>query len=99
MTAPGSTDTKGTIRPPAALAGTRLELFAPLYRACAQLHIPPTDVDELELWQVAATLGVDMNDDATADHNRGVVAVTDGPPAPGALSRKRKMRPIGRRRP
>lgn len=97
MTAPGSTDTKGTIRPPAALDGTRLDLYAPLYRACAQLHIPATQVDELELWQIAATLGVDMHDQDDADRRRGVVATTDGPPAPGALSRTRKMRPLRRR--
>lgn len=65
MTAPAPTaqGTK-TLRSPAYLEGTDIDLFAPVYAACASRGISALDVDEMEVWQVATILEVDMG---TAD--------------------------------
>ncbi len=72
-----------TLTAPQALAETPLAMFSTIYAACADRGVSVLDVDEMEVWQVAATLGVDMTDDTPN-------AVPDGPPPPGALSRGRK---------
>lgn len=36
--------------------------FAPVYRACARLGIPPAAVDAMELWEIGAVLGVGEDD-------------------------------------
>lgn len=87
MTAQRTTSQKGkTIHVPAALAQTPFDLFAPVYRAAAQHGIDALTIDEMEPWQVASTLGVDMDGDDTGPGG------SDTPPPPGSLSR-------GRRRP
>lgn len=47
--------------PVSAFAGTVWGEFAPIYRALAQLGIGPRDADDLELWEIAAVLGVDLD--------------------------------------
>ncbi len=63
MTAQASTDPARVIRSPEYLKGTDIELFAPVYRACANKGISGIVVDDMEVWQVAAALGVDMGED------------------------------------
>lgn len=43
------------------LARSGLAPFASLYRACAQLGISPLEADAMEVWQIAAALGVQEN--------------------------------------
>lgn len=85
MNAQRTTPTKGkTLGIPAALAQTPLDLFAPVYRGCAQNGVDALAVDEMEVWQVASTLGIGMDDTGSTG------AGSDGPPAPGDLSRGRR---------
>lgn len=35
----------------------------PIYEALGHLGVPPSDIEECELWQVAAMLGLDKADD------------------------------------
>lgn len=63
MTAQAPTDSTRVIRSPDYLKGTDIELFAPVYRACANKGISGLVVDDMEVWQVAAALGVDMGED------------------------------------
>jgi hypothetical protein len=74
-----------TLRTPAYLEDTDIDLFVPVYAACAARGINALAVDEMEVWQVASALEVDMDDDAPA-------GTTAGPPPPGALSRGRGRR-------
>lgn len=76
--------TKGkTLTAPEALAESPLAMFSTIYAACADRGVGALDVDEMEVWQVASTLGVDMSDDHQTASSPG------GPPPPGALSRGR----------
>lgn len=70
-----------TLTAPQALAESPMALFATIYAACADRGVSVLDVDNMEVWQVASTLGVDMSDDQP--HTPGA------PPPPGALSRGR----------
>lgn len=89
MNAQRTTPKKGTtISAPAALAETPLEMFAPVYRGCAQHGVSALEVDEMEVWQVASELGVDMDSDDSPRGSAGSAA----PPPPGALSRGRRRR-------
>lgn len=72
-----------TLTAPQALATTPLAMFATVYAACADRGVSVLEVEEMEVWQVASTLGVDMTD----DHPTGTAP--SGPPPPGSLSRGR----------
>lgn len=85
MNAQRTTNKGKMIHAPDALAESPLELFAPVYRACAQHGVDALAVDEMEVWQVASELGVDMADDDQPGPGR-----SSGPPPPGALSRGRR---------
>lgn len=87
MTAQRTTPKGKTLSAPAALAETPMDMFSTVYRACASHGLSPLDVDEMEVWQVASALGVDMDDD---DDTTG--AASAGAPAPGSLSRGRAAR-------
>ncbi len=69
---------------PSQVEGMAIGIFVPIYRACAQLGMSAPIVDEMEVWEVASVLGVDMGDTSTP--------ATGGPPPPGALSRGRARR-------
>lgn len=76
-----------TLRTPSYLEGMDIDLFVPVYAACASRGVPALDVDEMEVWQVASTLEIDLDPDEASQEK-----TTDGPPPPGALSRGRKAR-------
>lgn len=86
MNAQRTTNKGRTISAPQALESTPLEMFAPVYRACAQHGVDALAVDEMEVWQVASELGVGMETDSSRP------AAAGGPPPPGALSRGRRRR-------
>lgn len=55
--------------------GTALRLDADLYNAGAKLGFSPLDVDEMELWQLAAAFGTDYDrpeDDGEQSNGSGV---------------------------
>lgn len=85
MNAQRTTKKGSFLHAPDALAESPLEMFAPVYRACAQHGVDALAVDAMEVWQVASELGVDMADDSSSGPGRG-----SGPPPPGALSRGRR---------
>lgn len=85
MTAQRTTPKGKTLTAPAALAESPLELFSTVYRGCAVLGIPKGEVDEMEVWEVASTLGVDMDDGSTSTPGS-----SGAPPPPGSLSRGRR---------
>jgi hypothetical protein len=81
--APTSPGTR-TLRSPQYLEGTDVELFAPVYAACSARGHSGPEVDDMEVWQVASALEIDMGDD------KRPAGSSDAPPAPGSLSRSRR---------
>lgn len=86
MTAQRTTPKGKTLSAPEALEQSPLAMFATVTAACAQRGVSALDVDEMEIWQVASTLAVDM------EHDDDTPAAGNGPPPPGALSRARIAR-------
>lgn len=68
----------------------RFKLFADVYHAAAQLGLSPREVDGLELWQVAAVLGMDYDRHSEDDDTE-----TPGDLIAAHLERER-LRDLGR---
>jgi len=54
-------------RSPGALDGSSLQAYVELYAAAARLSISPLDVDQMEVWQIAAALGIGVAERPTAE--------------------------------
>lgn len=91
VTAQAPTAPRRAITNPEYLEGTVMALFAPIYAGCAALGVPATVVDEMEVWQVASTLRVDMNTTDPDDAKTG-----DAATSAMAARRARALRAKGR---
>lgn len=62
----------------------------PIYHAAGRLHIDPLTVDALEIWQVAAMFGVDLDGDEDGHLPSGVGDMRRGWIDPNVLQRARR---------
>lgn len=87
------------------LAGTWFAEFAPLYEALAARHIGPREADCMEIWEVAAALGVlsgeaevparDLIAERVAARRAGLPPPALGPQASGAATLAKALRDNG----
>jgi hypothetical protein len=64
-------------RPPSSLDAVGFTFYADLYRACAGL-MSPVEVDECELWQIGALLGIDRKETADDELARIAASIPQG---------------------
>ena len=62
----------------------------PIYHAAGKMHVPPPVVDTMEIWQVAAMFGVDLDGDEDGHLPSGVGDMRRGWIDPNVLQRARR---------